>query len=275
MFYSMINGTVYTVPTFIVFMLEMLVLSPLIGFLIGCLTFWLTRRTSRPTDLHIDFQIAFTIIAAYSSYYIAGALLGISGVLACCTAGVTVAVLVNPSIIEHHKMHEVWELMEWVCNTLIFLLGGFIGGQHTYKNITIYHSFILVALFLLLIVSRAAMVGLLFPIISKVGMKLSVRDAVFVTAAGLRGALGKEGQGLLQLLGLGINISIMCFINSCTITAFLAIALALDASHNANDNGDSDLGGEFFFIITGLVSMTLLINGSTSGICLVYGIFSV
>jgi hypothetical protein len=67
----------------------------------------------------------------------------------------------------------------------------------------------------------------------------------------------------------------MCFINSCTITAFLAIALALDASHNANDNGDSELGGEFFFIITGLVSMTLLINGSTSGICLLYGIFSV
>lgn len=71
-FYNMINGTVYTAGSFVIFLLEMLLVSPLVGLVIGLLCFWLSRRTSRPTDLHIDFQILFTFLAAYSSYYIAG-----------------------------------------------------------------------------------------------------------------------------------------------------------------------------------------------------------
>jgi NhaP-type Na+/H+ or K+/H+ antiporter len=192
LFYNMINGTVYTVGTFIAFLAEMLILSPLVGFVIGLLCFYLSRRTSRPTNLNIDFQIAFCFIAAYGSYYIAGALLQVSGVLACCAAGVTVAVLVNPSIVEHERMHEVWHIAEWVCNTLIFLLGGFIGGKHTYANFSALNVLLLVVMYILLTLSRAAMLVLLYPVVSRVGMKMSVPDAVFVTSAGLRGALGKR-----------------------------------------------------------------------------------
>lgn len=189
-FFNMINGTVYTTATFVAFLVEMLLLSPLIGFAVGLLCFYLTRRTSRPTDLHIDFQILFCFAAAYGSYYIAGALLEISGVLACCTAGVTVALLVNPSIVEHERMHEVWHYAEWVCNTLIFLLGGFIGGQHTYNNISVVNVVLLLVMYVLLTVARALMLVVLFPVVSNIGMKMSIPDAVFVTAAGLRGALG-------------------------------------------------------------------------------------
>ena len=132
-----------------------------------------------------------TFIAAYASYYIAGALLAISGVLACCAAGVTVALLVNPSIVEHDKMHEVWEAAEWVCNTLIFLLGGFIGGGHTYDNISVVNATLILVMYAFLLVTRGAMVGLMFPVVSKIGMKMTVPDAIFVTSAGLRGALGE------------------------------------------------------------------------------------
>jgi hypothetical protein len=45
----------------------------------------------------------------------------------------------------------------------------------------------------------------------------------------------------------------------------LAIALALDASRNAKNKGDGDIGGQLFFIVTGLVSMTLLFNGTIAG----------
>jgi NhaP-type Na+/H+ or K+/H+ antiporter len=191
-FYKMINGTVYTPGTFIAFLVEMLVLSPLIGVLVGLLCFYLTRRTSRPTNLHIDFQIMFCFAAAYGSYYIAGALLQISGVLACCAAGVTVALLVNPSIVEHERMHEVWHIAEWVCNTLIFLLGGFIGGQHTYRYISVINVVLIVVMYIFLTLTRAVMLGMLFPVVSRIGMRMSVPDAVFVTSAGLRGALGKD-----------------------------------------------------------------------------------
>ena len=199
-FYNMINGTVYTVASFVTFLVEMLVLSPLIGIGIGFLCFYLTRHTSRPTNLHIDFQILFCFAAAYSSYYIAGAVLGISGVLACCAAGVTVALLVNPSIVEHAKMHEVWEMAEWVCNTLIFLLGGFVGGGHTYRNLSVVNVLLLLVMYVFLTLSRAVMLTVLFPLISRIGMRMTVPDAVFVTAAGLRGALGEHLYVLTTIL---------------------------------------------------------------------------
>ena len=158
--------------------------------------------------------------------------------LACCACGVTVAILVNPSIIEHEKMHETWESMEWVCNTLIFLLGGFIGGGHTYENFSAVNVSLLVVMYVFLMITRGIMVAVLFPLVSRIGMKMTVPDAVFVTSAGLRGAL--------------------------------AIALALDAARNAEDNDNADLGGQMFFIVTGLVSMTLLFNGSTAGKLLIW-----
>lgn len=191
-FYHMINGTVYNPGTFTVFLAKMLILSPLIGFVIGLLCFWLSRCTSRPTDLHIDYQIMFTFMAAYASFYIADALLGISGVLACCAAGVTVALLVNPSIVEHEKMRDAWHFAQWTCNTLIYLLGGFIGGQHTYANFSFLNVSLLVVMYFFLVVSRGVMVGVLYPVISNIGMKMTVSEAIFVAFAGLRGALGKQ-----------------------------------------------------------------------------------
>lgn len=190
-FYHMINGTVYNAGTLAVFLAKMLILSPLIGCVIGLFCFWLSRRTSRPTDLHIDYQIMFTFLAAYASFYIADVLLGASGVLACCAAGVTVALLVNPSIIEHEKMHEVWHMAQWTCNTLTYLLGGFIGGQHTYANFSFLNVSLLVVMYFFLVVTRAVMVAVLYPLISNIGMKMTFAEAVFVAFAGLRGALGK------------------------------------------------------------------------------------
>jgi len=191
-FFHSINGTVYTVQSFIGFLAEMLLLSPLIGFGTGLVCFGLSRRTSRPTNLHMNFQIALTFVAAYASYYISQKLLGISGVLASCAAGVTVALLVNPSIVEHAQMHEVWSKAEWCCNTLVFLLGGFIGGDHTFDNFTVKNVALLLGMYILLMLARALMVATLYPVLSRVGMKMTVPEASFIVFAGLRGALGKS-----------------------------------------------------------------------------------
>ena len=194
-FHRTINGTVYTAQSFIGFLAEMLLLSPLIGFGVGLSCFVLSRSTSRPTNLHMNFQIALTFVAAYVSYYVSQRLLGISGVLASCAAGVMMAVLVNPSIMEHPQMHSVWERAEWACNTLVFLLGGFIGGDHTYANFSSKNVALLVVMYVLLMLIRYLMMVTFFPVLSRIGMKMSFAEAKFISFAGLRGALGKIRLG--------------------------------------------------------------------------------
>jgi NhaP-type Na+/H+ or K+/H+ antiporter len=111
-------------------------------------------------------------------------------VLASCASGVTVAVLVNPSIVEHAKMREVWARAEWCCKTLVFLLGSFVGGDHTYANFSTLNVVLLVVMYFLLMVIRAVMVASLYPALSRLGMGLAPAEAVFVAFVGLRGALG-------------------------------------------------------------------------------------
>lgn len=192
----------------------------------------------RPTDMHIDIQIIITFICGYASFYVAQGPCGVSGVLSCCTAGVTLALFVSPKILLHEKMHEIWSIVEWCCNTLIFLLGGLVGGAHSSGTVTIINICYLVMMYAFLVVTRMVMVWMLYPLLSTWGLKCSWNEAKFVAFSGLRGAL--------------------------------AIALALTAAseqkeESDDNNGNNSTGNQIFFMVTGLVAMTLLFNGSTAG----------
>lgn len=237
-FYNMINGTVYTAGTLIAFCAEMLILSPLIGLVLGVITGKIMRRINRPTNMHLDFQLLLSIVCAYASFYIAGSLSKVSGVLACATAGVTVSFIAPLVVLEDHTFHVVWEYAEWACNTLIFTLAGFIGGANTVSAITPSHIMYLFIMYILLLVTRGIMVFVMLPLLNRTGESSNYGEGVFMTYAGLRGAL--------------------------------SIALALEGASNASDRGDDDFGKELFFMVTWLGSLTLLLNGSTAGKLLLY-----
>lgn len=237
-FYNMINGTVYTGGTFIAFCAEMLILSPLIGLVLGVITGKIMRRINRPTDSHLDFQLLFSFVCAYASFYIAGSLSKVSGVLACATAGVTVSFIAPLVVLEDHTFHVVWEYAEWICNTLIFTLAGFIGGSNTVSAITTSHILFLFIMYVVLLVTRGIMVFVMLPLLNRSGESSNYGEGLFMTYAGLRGAL--------------------------------SIALALEGASNASDRGDEDFGKELFFMVTWLASLTLLLNGSTAGRVLLY-----
>lgn len=230
---NLLKGKTYTAATFLEFIARMLILSPAIGFVSGFIAYALMRKLIHPTNLNMDAQIALSFVCAYVSFYVAEGLADVSGVLACCTAGVTLALFVNPQVLYHDRMHMIWHYAEWVCNTLIFLLGGLIGGDHAGNLATLNNIGYVVAMYALVQGTRMVMVGLFYPVVSRIGMKCSFNDALFMSFAGLRGAL--------------------------------AIALALDSTTQADDFGDHYTGEQIFFVVTGVVSMTLLINGSAAG----------
>jgi NhaP-type Na+/H+ or K+/H+ antiporter len=231
-FFNMLNGTVYTAGTFLVFMSEMLILSPLLGMGFGAITAYLMRIVKRPHNDFLDIQCLLTITCSYLSFFIAGYLCQVSGVLACAVAGVTVSYFGPIAILEHEDFHHTWEKVEWCCNTLIFLYAGFIGGGKVASVISIHHIFYLIILYIFLFITRAAMITICVPILRLFGFQYSWSEAVFMTYAGLRGALG--------------------------------IALALEGAHNAIERHDQIFGEELFFFVTGLASFTLLINSSTA-----------
>jgi hypothetical protein len=136
-------------------------------------------------------------------------------------------------VLSDHQFHSVWENLEWGCNTLIFLLAGFIGGGRSTIKISGTNVCYLFVFFALLQVTRGVMTFMLLPVMNKVGQQFSVAETIFATYAGLRGAL--------------------------------CIALALTAADNATHIGHDETGEELFFMITGLASLTLLFNGSTAG----------
>lgn len=234
-FFNMISGVTYTAPLFISFCADMLILSPLIGIVIGLIIVQFMRMLFQPLNDHIDLQILLTFIAAYLSYLIAAYFAQVSGVLSCCSAGLMIAFFAPIRILENEKYHLIWSNAEWACNTLIFLLAGFIGGLNVTYQATVSNVGFLVIMFVVITIIRGIMLFALLPITNRLGKQCTVEEMLFGTHAGLRGALG--------------------------------IALALQAATSAaiSDNDSDDIYGEqIFFVTTGLASFTLLLNGSTA-----------
>lgn len=83
-------------------------------------------------------QTAITVCCAYLVFFTAQFSAEVSGVLACCAAGLMLSWLAPPLILDPHTLHTIWGFIEWVGNTLIFLLAGLIiGGTQEESTINI------------------------------------------------------------------------------------------------------------------------------------------
>lgn len=198
---------------------------------------------SRPlSNIDTIVQTGITICCAYLVFFTAQASAEVSGVLACCGAGLMLAWLAPPLILEPHTLHNIWSFVEWVGNTLIFLLAGLIiGGTQEEGSIEAADFGITIVLyagmsrsdvltvfaalsvdiyqiptmpflqsdiclvknlmsvylyvgwasccFLAMMVIRCIVVAFLYPALSKVGLRCSAKDAVFVSWVSARECL--------------------------------------------------------------------------------------
>jgi NhaP-type Na+/H+ or K+/H+ antiporter len=232
-FTGILGGTNYTAASFFEFVSFKLLLSPTCGLFIGCIAVFLMKQIYQ--KLHVmdmSIQVGITLAATYSSFFIAQwpQLIDGSGVLSCCSAGLVVAWMASPKVLADHVMHEVWGKLEWTCNTLIFLLGGLVAGGRTIENASLSQFGIAFALYIVLMLIRVVIIIFMYPVVSRIGVKCSMKDATFMAFSGLRGAL--------------------------------AIALALELKENKNDTTDD--GDQFYFFVCVIAAFTLLLNGSTA-----------
>lgn len=232
LFFNSLNGTHYTTGSIISFFFSAAFGSVLLGIGFGLVTVRWLRSANRPLkEIDVTTQIAITICCAYLCFFTAQYALKISGVLACCGAGAMLAWLAPPIILNHESMHNVWSMIEWSLNTLIFLLAGLIIGNRVLSKVNTIDWAYLILLYILLMVIRFITIAILYPSIAHIGHKCSVNEAIFMSWAGLRGALG--------------------------------MALALIVEKYCPDH-IKDETSRMFFYVGGIAALTLVFNATTA-----------
>lgn len=235
LYLDLVAGKSFTVSDIITFFVKMLCGSPLLGICIGFISIFCLQTACRSlSTVDRTIQIIITLSCAYLAFYFSEKSLHLSGILACGAAGLMISKQGLTYLVDLETIHLIWELFEWFGNTMIFFLAGVIyGGKAIHYSITGADFGLLIIIYIFLMVLRVFVLIVLYPFISKIGLKCSIREAIFMSWSGLRGALGMA----------------------------LGLAVWGEREHLHLDQETAD---KFFFFIGGICTLTLLINALTA-----------
>lgn len=221
----------------IIFFLKEALGSVLLGLAFGMFTNFIMRFFDKANyRVDISVQTCITVATAYLTFFIAQSLLQISGVLCCATAGLILARFAPPFTLHHEQMHSSWSILEWTCNTLIFFFAGLVAANRILNDFILTDLYLIPVMYLLLMICRAIMIIVLYPILVRGKIPVTMKDSIFITWAGLRGALG------------------------------IALALQLSGSSLL----DSRTQSQILVLVCGIVAITLLVNATFAKALLKY-----
>ncbi|KAL7519475.1 hypothetical protein ACHAWX_004231 [Stephanocyclus meneghinianus] len=155
----------------------------------------------RPAEENV-IQVVSTICSAYLAYFVAEILCNSSGIISTLVCGLTVKVLGETVINDCDLTLHFWQVTGQLLNTLLFALGGLLWGNIVSKNV--YSQFAtedvvslgakdwgyMVLLHIYLIGARFALVFIFYPLTARIGIGTNLKEAVFMSYAGFRGAVG-------------------------------------------------------------------------------------
>ena len=213
-----------------------------IGLLFGIglvgLLFNLNRRLSQTENV---IQVTCTITIAYLAFFVSEIICHCSGILAVVVCGLTTKAFGETLLNDHHLTHDFWHITEHLLNSVLFTMAGAIWGGIIMQMNGVDWLYLLV-LYGLVVAIRFALVFAFYPITTRMGIGQSLKEAIFMSYGGLRGAVG------------------------------ISLALLLSAEVYKYTESDSQTSSQYrefvekLFGLTGGVSfLTLVINGPTSG----------
>nr|ADQ43186.1 salt overly sensitive 1 [Schrenkiella parvula] len=180
-------------------------------------------------------EITLTIAVSYFAYYTAQEWAEASGVLTVMTLGFYAALAKTAFKGDSQKSLHHFEMVAYIANTLIFILGVVIAEGILDSDKIAYQTSwgFLFLLYFYIHLSRCIVVGALFPLLRCVGYGLDWKEAIILVWSGLRGAVA------------------------------LSLSLSVKQS-SGNSFLSTETGTLCIFFTGGIVFLTLIINGSTT-----------
>ena len=101
------------------------------------LLFCLWLFSNRHDHSNSVLQSSLTLVAAYSAFYLAEGVFGVSGVLTLVVMGLSCAFGFWPLIVNEEEMHGLWHAVEWLLNTVLFQMTGLISAHRSRPHATV------------------------------------------------------------------------------------------------------------------------------------------
>lgn len=209
---------------------------------IGCacglvVSLWVTRGVPKH---HGALELTIVMLAVYASFFVAE-MAKTSGVLASVTFGFVMAAKVKNQLSHdgRHAHHAVFAQIGYLCNQFTFFTAGIVtirfmlptenitSCDHTARKPQAWGE--LIALYFVIHITRTAVVACAAPLLTRLGYGISWKEATFLVYGGLRGAVG--------------------------------LIMGLIVEHN--EWIDTSLAQMISFHTSGIVLLTLVVNGST------------
>lgn len=197
-----------------------------IGFVLAALVArWISKTFNDPLV-----EITLTIILAYSAMILAEGMMHVSGVMAVVTAGLYMSekgkVTISPEV--HHFLHQFWELLSYIANTLIFYLVGLVIATQI-QRAGLADVVMILAAYVGIMAIRFLVTFGFIPLFRQMGDPISTGEATVASWGGLRGAV--------------------------------SLALALVVSQHPDI--PQMIREQVIVVTAGVVLLTILLNGST------------
>lgn len=201
------------------------------GILLGLAIGMVTIRWVRSVFNDAIVEISAIVTAAYITFFIAEHFLYVSGVLGLVALGLAAASVgrtrISPEV--EHFLHEFWELLAFIANTLIFIIVGVVIAEQAV--FTANDFLILLIIYIGIHIVRGIVVTMFYPLMKRTGYGLNKKNAVVVWYGALRGAIG--------------------------------LALALIIAGLDPDVLPEKIQNQFLFFTAGIVILTLVVNAIT------------
>jgi len=197
----------------------------LLGVGIGWSSLWVIGKVIDQPLIEITLSVA----AAYLTFIIAESI-HVSGVVALVALALMYSTVgrikISPEI--SHFLHQFWEMLAYMANTLIFLIVGIvIMANARFDSPKLWLT--LIVLYVALVAIRSISVIVLMPILERIGVGITRQKATVLVWGGLRGAVS------------------------------LALALTIVQDPKIPEL----LREQILFLTAGIVFLTIVINGST------------